>query len=267
MSSKIKPASTSPLVPGEYAASTLSASYDQLLGNLYAFDDKVYQLVKTSSEEAISKRILKWTSRSAFTVERGTALTDTPAGVGASMFETTTPASSYVLIQVGGRATVTHGDDATNTLDATRPFAIIDDDADEGKVRGTRLPTSAQQPFGRYISGTAADGADMTVELDLDFDARRVPLFGLKSGTFVGKNGTGACTATGAVVGDRVVLVQVYGDVSDNLTRTVDGAVTAGGQAAALFETVITVADQIQQASASDLSDNKYLLILAPPIA
>lgn len=68
-----------------------------------------------------------------------------------------------------------------------------------------------------------------------------------------GRNGAGAVTLTGAVVGDRVTAVI--------------GAPTAGGTLAtgsAAFEAVITVANQVQQSSASNLSSNTYIFILQP---
>lgn len=69
-----------------------------------------------------------------------------------------------------------------------------------------------------------------------------------------GRNGAGAVTLTGAVVGDRVDVV--IG------APTAGGALSAAGQAA--FESVITVADQIQQSSASNLSSNTYIFVLRP---
>lgn len=92
-------------------------------------------------------------------------------------------------------------------------------------------------------------------------DVRDAVTNGLKEGAFVGNNGAGAITLTGAAVGDRVISVFKFGDASDNLTSGT-GVVTA--QPNALFESVITVADQIQQVSATDLSDNKYIVRLAP---
>lgn len=72
---------------------------------------------------------------------------------------------------------------------------------------------------------------------------------GLKFITVDGRSGAGAVTATGAVVGDTVVGV---------------AGLTAGalGAADASFEGTITVADQIQQSSASNLSANDYLVVL-----
>jgi hypothetical protein len=64
-----------------------------------------------------------------------------------------------------------------------------------------------------------------------------------------GKNGAGAITLTGAKVGDNVISVV-------NLSTPAD--------ASASFEDTITVADQIQQSSASDLSAVKYLVTLQP---
>lgn len=64
---------------------------------------------------------------------------------------------------------------------------------------------------------------------------------------FTGRNGAGACTLTGAKVGDKVVLL---------------ANVTDGSEGKAAFESTITVADQIQQSSASDLSAKKFVVLL-----
>lgn len=63
---------------------------------------------------------------------------------------------------------------------------------------------------------------------------------------FSGHNGAGACTATGLVVGDRILSV----------TGVASG--TVGDQSAA-FESVVSVNDQIQQTSVSNLSANVYI--------
>ena len=88
----------------------------------------------------------------------------------------------------------------------------------------------------------------------------------MSAGSFVGVAAPGPCTLTGALVGDRVLVGWKSGDVSDNLTAG-QGSVSTRAAFVALFETTITVADQIQQASASDLSDNKYSVILLPASA
>jgi len=64
---------------------------------------------------------------------------------------------------------------------------------------------------------------------------------------FTGHNNTGACAATGVKVGDTVVGVV---------------SITDGTSAASSFESTITVADQIQQTSASDLSTKKFSLLV-----
>ncbi len=68
--------------------------------------------------------------------------------------------------------------------------------------------------------------------------------------TFTGSNGAGAITLTGAAVGDNVVSL-------NGVTAT------AAGSAAASFESAITVANQIQQSSASDLSAKAYIVQLS----
>lgn len=67
--------------------------------------------------------------------------------------------------------------------------------------------------------------------------------------TAAGRSGAGAITLTGAVVGDVVVGV---------------AGLSAGalGSASSSFETTITVVNQIQQSSASNLSANNYLFVL-----
>jgi len=65
---------------------------------------------------------------------------------------------------------------------------------------------------------------------------------------FTGKNGAGACTLTGAAVGDRVLGVVE--------TTATDAA------AAAKFESTITVVNEIQQTDAGDLSSKRYFAVL-----
>lgn len=71
----------------------------------------------------------------------------------------------------------------------------------------------------------------------------------LKMISFDGRNGAGACTAASAVVGDKVLAA--FG--------ITDGAL---GAAKASFEAAVTVNDQIQQSSASNLSANDYVALL-----
>jgi hypothetical protein len=67
---------------------------------------------------------------------------------------------------------------------------------------------------------------------------------------FQGMKGTGACTLMSACVGDTV--------------STLVGLIGVTGNQASSFETVISVADQIQQISTSDLSANWYRATLTP---
>ena len=68
--------------------------------------------------------------------------------------------------------------------------------------------------------------------------------------TFLGGTGAGAVSCPGARVGDTV--------------QTLIGVIGAAGDQSAAFESVITVDDQIQQLSGSDLSDNWYRAYLVP---
>ena len=81
---------------------------------------------------------------------------------------------------------------------------------------------------------------------------------GIKQIKVTGHNEAGACTATGAAVGDRVLAMV--------------GAPAAGGDLIVPvigtdFEATITVINQIQQASASDLHLDSFLLLLIPAAA
>ena len=68
--------------------------------------------------------------------------------------------------------------------------------------------------------------------------------------TFHGISGSGGVWLKGAVLGDTV--------------STLTGLIGTSGDRRADFESVITVSDQIQQLSTSDLSDNYYRVYLTP---
>src|SRR5512138_3105003 len=114
-----------------------------------------------------------------------------------------------------------------------------------------------------------ASGGKITIESGGNIDASagtttlkggsvaltKIGLTGIKCLAAAGKNGAGAVTLTGAAVGDRLVAVF--------------GAPTAGGALEAKvpgtdYEAAVTVENQIQQASASNLSANTYVFILIP---
>lgn len=75
----------------------------------------------------------------------------------------------------------------------------------------------------------------------------KIPATALKSFVVAAGNGAGARTATGTKVGDKVVMVA-------NLTDATDDA--------ADFETVITVADQIQQTGTDHSADKELVLVI-----
>lgn len=92
------------------------------------------------------------------------------------------------------------------------------------------------------------DGAVTTAKLASEaVTAAKLDDAALKLRGFSGRSGAGACTLTGAKVGDVVCgLVNI----------------TDGGDTTSSFESTVTVADQIQQSSASDLSSKKFSVLL-----
>ena len=86
----------------------------------------------------------------------------------------------------------------------------------------------------------------------------KIDTTGIKCLGAVGKNGAGAVALAGAAIGDRLVAVI--------------GAPTAGGALETKvpgtdFEAAVTVTDQIQQVSATNLSTKTYVFILIPAAA
>jgi len=138
--------------------------------------------------------------------------------------------SAALKAQHGHTDPFDHNTDLVDSLGTT-----VDADATtKGKVE---LATNAE-------AQTGTDTARAITAANL-----RAVLTGIKTISFDGRNGAGACTATGAVVGMKVLAV--FG-------------ITAGalGTAAASFETTVTVTDQIQQSAAGNLSANDYVAVL-----
>ena len=116
-------------------------------------------------------------------------------------------------------------------------------------------------------TGKIAAGAVTTTDiLAANVTGAKLVGTGMKVGHFVGAAAAGAITLTNAVIGDRVFVGWKSGDASDHNTAG-EGSLVTTAAFVALFEAAITVTDQIQQASASDLSDNKYTVILIPAAA
>ena len=80
-------------------------------------------------------------------------------------------------------------------------------------------------------------------------------LTGFKQIKVTGHSGAGACTATGAAVGDRVLAIFGVPAAGGDLTVPVLGTD---------FEAAISVTNQIQQASATDWHLESFVLILVP---
>ena len=136
--------------------------------------------------------------------------------------------------------------------------ADIDSDAVETVKIAASAVTTAKIASNAVTAAKIASDAVTTVKIldanvttakiaDANVTAAKLANAALVFTGFTGKNLAGACTLTGAKVGDIVLGVV---------------SITDGGSAAASFETTITVADQIQQSAASDLSTKKFSTLL-----
>ncbi len=114
---------------------------------------------------------------------------------------------------------------------------VINQSASAAASGVVELATNAET-----IAGTDAERALTATNL-------RAVLAKLKMISLDGRNGAGACTATGAVAGDLVLAV--FGITG--------GALGAAGSS---FESAITVVNQIQQSSTGNLSANDYVALL-----
>ena len=127
--------------------------------------------------------------------------------------------------------------------------AINDGDDLITDSQGRAIPVPAGLQDKANVAGKAygsASAAGQVVGIKLARSVYTLPT-GTKLLSFTGHNGAGACTAVGLKVGDKVASVT-------GLTTVGDG--TAG------FESVITVADQIQQSSATDLSAKNFAALV-----
>ena len=127
---------------------------------------------------------------------------------------------------------------------------FLSDDQLKVTVNGTTAPfvkTFTTDEANAYAPAEAKTGTD-TARAVTAANTRAV-LLGLKTISFNGKNGAGAISAVGAVAGDKVI--DVFGITSGAL-----------GSVDTLYETTITVNDQIQQSSGSDLSTKIYVALL-----
>lgn len=105
------------------------------------------------------------------------------------------------------------------------------------------------------LNSPIADSLD-EIEENLEADASSPGFVGLgqfQLNAFDGVAAAGACTLTGAAVGDLVVGLACVTDANQ-------------GDASSSFESVITVVDEIQQTEAADLSARDYTVQLYTPL-
>lgn len=146
-----------------------------------------------------------------------------------------------------------------NAAASATAAGIVELATDAETITGTDA-VRAVTPAGLQAKVASATAKGI-VELAIDAEAKagsdtaravtaanvRAVLTGVKTISFPGHNGAGACSAVGAVIGDKVIDV-------------VGLSVGHLGRVGTLFESTITVADQIQQTSASDLSVDKLYM-------
>lgn len=111
---------------------------------------------------------------------------------------------------------------------------------------GAQLGTGANQKLSFHGATPVVQRAG-SAQAAVGSQTGYVELSSLKGIVFTGAAAAGNCTATGLAVGDVVVSVV-------NLTDATQGTSS--------FESTITVLNQIQQTSASNLSTKKFLVIV-----
>lgn len=138
---------------------------------------------------------------------------------------------------------------AQQTVLGSNPLTIINENFDElyAAGAGTTATTTAKGPVELATNAETLAGTDTDRALTAASVAYLVSMMDVLS--FTGAASAGACTLTGVKAGDKVLTV----------TGVASG--TKGDQGTS-FETTITVNDQIQQSSASNLSANVYLAFI-----
>lgn len=142
--------------------------------------------------------------------------------------------AAAVLVELASSAETIAGSLSTKAVTPAGLAAKVSSATAQGLVE---LATSAEAIAGSDTERavTPAGLAAVTAKLDII--------------SFSGKNGAGACTMTGVAVGD--VVLSVTGVVAADV-----------GDKASLFESTITVINQIQQSSATDLSTKVYMALI-----
>lgn len=108
------------------------------------------------------------------------------------------------------------------------------------------LGTAATEDTGDFLASSVGAVGSTNLAADAVGAAALSPA-SLRLITFMGRNGAGACTATGLKVGDKV-------------SSLLDASGPPFTDARSDFQSTITVNDQIQQVNAGDLSSKFYFL-------
>lgn len=220
-------------------ANKASAVLKAQFGNTDPFDQNT-DMVDSLGTAPTASAILAGKVELATDAETITGTDDTRAVTPAGLAALTATATRDGLVELATDAEAITGADTARAVTPANLAAAVTTHvaASTASVAGkVELATDAE-------AKTGTDTARAVTAANL-----RAVLTGIKTISFDGRNNVGACTATGAVAGMKVL--GVFG-------------MTAGalGTAAASFESTITVNDQIQQSAVGDLSLNDYTAIL-----
>ena len=138
------------------------------------------------------------------------------------------------LIELASSAETITGTDTAKGVTPAGLAALTSTNARKGLIE---IATDAEAIAGSDTSRAVTPANLLAVHMKMDVI------------TFVGRNGAGACTATGLAVGD--VILSVTGQVAADV-----------GDKSSLFESTVTVINQIQQSSATDLSTKVYMAFI-----
>lgn len=143
----------------------------------------------------------------------------------------------------GENVTVFHEQDGSKlTIGSGGTIEVQSGGVIDVKAGGVIKAAGTQASAITALTDSSGGSADDTIAAIGTLQSPRIML------AFTGKNGSGACTLTGSAVGDVVLGIV---NITDGTTAT------------SSFESTITVVNQIQQSSASDLSTKKFAVLLA----